>query len=89
MPGGVEGIEPQDGKLSFSGSINLTDFKQNLLDYLASYERGIGQEFPVKPLELKKLYLIALVQNDETKEILQSASIPVAGKTDSPPKEDP
>jgi len=82
MPGGVEGVAAKDGKLEFSESLNLAEFKKNLSEYLIAFEEGQGVEFPVKPLSLKKLHLVAFVQNDETKEIVQSASIPVSGKLD-------
>ena len=72
----------KDGKLEFSESLNLAEFKKNLSEYLIAFEEGQGVEFPVKPLSLKKLHLVAFVQNDETKEIVQSASIPVSGKLD-------
>jgi hypothetical protein len=82
MPGGVEGIEPEMGRLSYSETIKLAQFKQNLVDYLADYEYGQGDKFAAKPLELKKLHLVAFVQDSETQEVLQTAAIPVTGTLD-------
>ena len=82
MPGGVEGIEPDKGRLSYSETIKLAQFKQNLVDYLADYEYGQGDKFAEKPLELKKLHLVAFVQDGETQEVLQTAAIPVTGTLD-------
>ena len=84
MPGGVRGIAPQDGKLHFSKAIKLSDLKQKLMDYLAAFEEGNNFEFPVKPLALDKLHLVAFVQDDSTREVLQAAAIPVTGKLEYP-----
>jgi hypothetical protein len=84
MPGGFRGIAPKEGKLSFSKSIKLSDMKQKLMDYLAAYEEGNSFEFPVKPLALDKLHLVAFVQDDITREVLQAAAIPVTGKLEYP-----
>ena len=80
MPGGFRGIAPKQGKLHFSKSVELSDLKQKLSDYLAAFEEGNNFEFPVKPLALDKLHLVAFVQDDSTREVLQSAAIPVTGK---------
>ncbi len=84
MPGGVDGVKPENGKLSYSESIKLADFKQRLVDYLTTFEKQEAQLFPVKPLELKKLHLVGFVQDDDTKEVLQAAAVPVTGKLEYP-----
>ena len=75
MPGGVEGISPEKGKLSFKGRYSASQIKSALLAHLARAEREYGANFPAKPMELKRLRLVAFVQNDETKAVLQSAAI--------------
>ncbi|TWU11517.1 hypothetical protein CA54_03240 [Symmachiella macrocystis] len=81
MPGGAEGIAPQDGKLAFQTELLLEDYRQQLLDELQSYEEMrsnlLGEEFkygiyPIGPVRLK---LAAFVQNNKTKEVLQSAIV--------------
>lgn len=84
MPGGAEGVAPSDGKLNFSQTINLATLKQQLIDYLANYEEGRGLDFPVKPLEMTNLRLVAFVQNDESKDVLQAASVQVSGEITYP-----
>ncbi|MCH7988922.1 MAG: hypothetical protein IID46_07185 [Planctomycetes bacterium] len=84
MPGGVGGIAPKEGKLHFSKSVKLSDMRQKLMDYLAAFEEGNNFEFPVKPLALEKLHLVAFVQDDSTQEVLQAAAIPVTGMHDTP-----
>lgn len=79
MPGGAEGIAPQDGKLAFQTELLLEDYRKQLLDELQAYEEMrsnlLGKEFkygiyPIGPVRLK---LAAFVQNNKTKEVLQSA----------------
>ena len=89
MPTGPEGVSQDNGELKFAQTIELSQLKQKLVDYLSVYEgqyiqHGIPSLFPVKPLELDKLHLVAFVQDDQTREILQAAAIPVAGKLEYP-----
>ena len=80
MPGGPTGIPLKDGKLTYSEKIDLGKLKQGLADYLLAFEEGQGVEFPVKPLEMAKLQLVAFVQSERNHEVLQAAAIPVSGK---------
>jgi hypothetical protein len=84
MPGGVFGIAPKEGKLHFSKSVKLSEMRQKLMDYLAAFEEGNNFEFPVKPLALDKLHLVAFVQDDSTRVVLQAAAIPVTGNLETP-----
>ncbi|MGE3315200.1 MAG: hypothetical protein AB7O26_08785, partial [Planctomycetaceae bacterium] len=79
MPGGPNGIGPDEGKISFTRAIKLSDIKQQLGDYLEALEQRIEREFRAKPMEFKKLHLVAFVQDDSTREVLQAASVPVTG----------
>jgi hypothetical protein len=87
MPGGTSGIELKDGKLRYEGKIDISKIKRELDDYLRAYEEANKTTFPLKPLDLSHLRLVAFVQNDQTKEVYQAASIafptgsaPAAGK---------
>jgi hypothetical protein len=84
MPGGPDGIAPQDGKLEFSGAVDLAEFKQGLVDYLAVFEENTAQVFPEKPLDLQNLHFVAFVQDDATREVLQAAETAVEGKLEYP-----
>jgi hypothetical protein len=83
--GGAEGIAWKDGGASLEETIDLVKLRQELADYLANYERGRDYEFDAKPLPMQGLYVVAFVQNDKTKEVLQAVSIPVAGTVEYPP----
>ncbi|MBC7815351.1 MAG: hypothetical protein IAG10_00465, partial [Planctomycetaceae bacterium] len=82
MIGGPGGIELKDGKLAVKESIPLAELKSSLADYLKKYEESEGIDFPTKPLDLKRLHVVAFVQNDESHEILQTNAITVTS-TDS------
>lgn len=75
MPGGDAGIAPIDGVLKFEGDINLAVLKKELTDYLSDFEEHQAQKFPSRPLELKQLYVVAFVQDDSTRQVLQSAIV--------------
>lgn len=77
MVGGPAGVEPKDGKLSMKESIPLAELKSSLGNYLKKYEEDEGIDFPAKPLDLKRLHVVAFVQNDESHEVLQTNAIAV------------
>ncbi len=83
MVGGPAGVEPKDGKLSIKESIPLAELKSSLATYLKKYEEDEGIDFPAKPLDLKRLHVVAFVQNDESKEILQTNAIAVTASASS------
>jgi hypothetical protein len=84
MPGGPEGVQPQAGDFKFTQTIKLAEFRQRLADDLATLEENVGEKFPVN-LEPEKLHLVAFVQDDSTREVLQAAAIPIAGPLDEGP----
>jgi tetratricopeptide (TPR) repeat protein len=94
MPAGVEGQQPADGKLEFSKDVDLAKLRASLNDSLARFEKESGINFNRKPMDLKKLHLVAFVQDAKSKAVLQAAAIPVAGdletagETETPPTKD-
>lgn len=82
MIGGPGGTEMADGKLSVKESIPMAELKTSLASYLKNYEDSEGIDFPSKPLDLKRLHVVAFVQNDDSHEILQTSAIAVSS-TDS------
>jgi hypothetical protein len=65
-----------------TASVNVAALGKNLTDYLDQYDKAA--EFPNsnRPLELKCLKVIALVQDDRTYEILQAVVINVGDGSD-------
>jgi hypothetical protein len=73
VPGGLNGFEMKEPKATQKVTISIADIKKNLGDYLA--KRSFMDDD--RPMELKHLKLIAFVQDDENKEILQAAQVDV------------
>lgn len=80
MFGLPRGVAPAQGQLSFETTVKLDQLKQQLIDDLTQLEQEFGGSFPMKPMEMKELYLVAFVQNAQTKEILQATAVPVEGE---------
>lgn len=79
MPGGPGGVALKGTEFHHSATVDVSDIRKSLDNYLTSYaeERPFPQ--PGRPLEMKNLKVIALVQNDETREIVQAAEIDIDG----------
>jgi hypothetical protein len=80
FPGGVDGLALKDKTGKKTVTVDLEEVRKGLKDYLDKYAEK--RPFPGKerPLELKKLFVVAFVQNDETGEILQAAQVEVKGE---------
>ncbi len=78
MIGGPDGTGVKDGKLEVKASIPLAELKEQIADYLKKYEEGESIDFPSKPLDLQHLHVVAFVQNDETREVLQTIAVSVS-----------
>jgi hypothetical protein len=85
MPAGLEGISPAKGlgQLAYTGEIDLARLRKRLAKQLATTERENDVEFDEKPLDFKALHVVVLLQNVESGEILQAASVPVTGSTNA------
>jgi hypothetical protein len=89
FPAGVSGIIPAKGQLSYSGEVDLARLRKQLTRQIASAERESELEFSEKPLDLKALQFVALLQNIESGEVLQAALIPVLEADDGIPDAKP
>lgn len=78
MPGGFEGMAIKEKKDSKSAEVDLAELRKKLQTYLADFEAG-GREFsnPDKPLAFKNLRVIAILQDDGSKEILHAVQMEV------------
>jgi len=74
---GADGVAPKDGKFAVTETVSLPDVRKLLTDDLARFERLQGMNFPDKPLDLKSLFVIAVVQDETTREVLQAKLVPV------------
>ncbi len=74
---GVKLADLKDGK--YTATQSLKGLRADLTKYLDDYAgKGRGFPYPERPLDLKGLKVVALVQDDETGEIVQAAQFDVA-----------
>ena len=81
MVGDVEGLALKDKNSKHTTSVDLDALRKSLKDYLDHYDSN-WRSFPTsdRPLDLAKLRLIALVQDDTTHEILQAAQVEIGAE---------
>ena len=73
---GVKIADLKDGK--FAATHDLKALRTDLTKYLDDFAaKGRAFPYPERPMDLKKLKVVALVQNDETGEIVQAAQFDV------------
>jgi hypothetical protein len=79
LPGGVKGMALSEKNTQHAASINLDEVRKDLVKYLDDY--GSKKPFPdaKRPLDLKNLKVVAFVQDDATREILQGVQVDITG----------
>lgn len=73
MPGGVDGVAIKGASQKHAETVDVAAVRKGLTSYLDEF--AVKQPFPypaIRPMDMKDLKVIALVQNDETGEILQA-----------------
>jgi hypothetical protein len=86
LPGGAGGVAVKGAAFPHKASVDLAAVRQGLVKYLDDYaakERPFSP--PDRPLDLKQLKVIALIQDDTTREILQAVQLDVGDKTAGAP----
>jgi hypothetical protein len=78
MPGGIKGFPLPMKTAEQSVTVNLDDLRLKISDYLDDFAKNEG-EFPKpdRPLELKSLRVVALIQDDDSNEVLQATQVDV------------
>ncbi|MSQ93241.1 MAG: hypothetical protein EXR98_01650 [Gemmataceae bacterium] len=81
FPSGVAGMALTEAASRHKASINLAELRGSLTKYLDDYQANVRPFFnPARPLDLSQLRVIAFVQDDITREILQAAQVEVKTK---------
>jgi hypothetical protein len=82
MPGGALGIPVKDKAAKQAVTVDLDDLKKSLKKYLDQWAAENEAKFPGKmpEIELKNLRVVAFLQNDKTKEVLQAVQADVKGE---------
>jgi hypothetical protein len=81
MPGGAEGKAMKGGKIHFEETIKLSEVRSKQGVYLKEYPDSPGSRGafsdPLPPLELKELSVVAFVQDDSDRTVLDAIIVPV------------
>ena len=71
FPGGVKGTALKEATAKQDVIVDLAEVKKGLNDYLAKEKFDEDS----RPLDLKNLKVVAFIQNDDSKEVLQTAQV--------------
>lgn len=80
MPGGADGVEVKSKDFKHSVTADVKEIQDSLKRYLDEFNATRPFPTPNRPLELKNLKVIAIVQNDKTANILQAVQLDVNEK---------
>lgn len=77
MPGGVDGIALTKQQSEHKATVNLEELRRHLTKYHDTM--NVIRPFldSQRPLRFRDLHVVAFVQNDETREVLQASEVPV------------
>jgi len=82
LPGGANGFALKDKTAKQSVTVDLAELRKQLTAYLDDFSKKEEIKWKAKPLDLKKLRVVAFVQNDATKEILQADEVEVKAENE-------
>ncbi|MBI1917337.1 MAG: DUF1223 domain-containing protein [Planctomycetes bacterium] len=78
FPGGLDGIALKEKTAKQTASVDLGELRTQLKKYLQETYKKLEEELPKDvPMELKKLHVVALVQDDNTREVLHAIQVEV------------
>jgi hypothetical protein len=80
FPGGVAGTTLMEAASRHKASIDIGELCGDLTKYLDAFQLKRPFLNPARPMEMSHLRVIAFVQDDASREILQAAMVDVKGK---------
>ncbi len=81
MPGGVDGVAIKGSTMKHTATADVGAIRKELVNYLDEFAKDRPFPYPaIRPLDMKDLKVVAIVQNEKTLEILQAVQIDMAGK---------
>jgi hypothetical protein len=76
-PGGTQGMELKNGKAKLEVTLRLRDLKRDLEAYQTGYAKTRAFPKPPPEIKLERLAVVAFVQNDGDRSILNAVSVPI------------
>jgi len=86
MPGGPDGVAVKDKAFKHAASVDLATVRKELMRYLDEYvAENPGRPFARsdRPLDMKDIRVVAMLQNDKTGEVVQALQLDVHAATSS------
>ncbi len=80
MPGGVKGTALTKKEMEQSTTIDLADLRDKVNRYLDNYAARFGFPDGQRPLALRNLRIVAFVQDDATRQVMQAIEVPIPSK---------
>lgn len=80
LPGGSAGKALTKKTDEHAATINLQELRKSLAKYLDDFAKENDAQFPERPMGFKNFRVVAFVQNDATKEVLQAVQVAVANE---------
>jgi hypothetical protein len=80
FPGGVKGFAVTKKDLEQTATVDVEKVKEEINKSLDDFAKREDASFPIRPMALRNLRVVAFVQNDETGEVLQAAQVDVEEK---------
>lgn len=77
LPGGIKGFDLPKDPGAVETAVDLDTLRADTNKYLDDFARKEEIFFPERPLRFRNLHVVAFVQDDSDKEILQAIDVPV------------
>jgi hypothetical protein len=77
FPGGAAGLAVKGKTAKQAVTVDLEELRKGLSKYLDEYAKKNEQKFPDRPMPFKNLKVVAFLQNDKTREVLQAVQADV------------
>ncbi|MBI3407567.1 MAG: DUF1223 domain-containing protein [Planctomycetes bacterium] len=82
FPGGVKGFALTKKDAEHTAVVDLKELRAKLATYLDTFAKTSEEDFPdpQRPMRFRNLSIVAFIQNDDTREVLQAANAGINGE---------
>lgn len=77
LPGGVAGLAVKEKSTTQKVTFSVAEVREKLTKYMTDFAETRGFPTTARPVDLKKLKIVAFLQDDDSKEVLQAAQADV------------